>query len=720
MQRQGRSFKTQGRCIRPVSYQYRFCPRCHREWPAKHRSCPECVHWLGVQPLQRTEWQVAPARADTTTAKNYELISANALVVRVVHEHALTDEQSVAMADIVGEVLAVSDGAICEIADQGWLVWTLEGAHRAFQQGRKIEHKLMAFLPRLQKILLNCGRIRWGIWIDQYVVPFDHQKGPAITEVGARAIFNFEPDNVVLSSDAVYRINRRWELFVGVPRRLLDSQDEPVGFRAIGSKRPSASDHAEAGISSPFIGRERELSIIEDHWNRTTQITKLGMTAQAGSGKTRLIREWLKGHPEVHALAANFSLFGGGVENFASQLAELPPDRLDCCALVDAVAGHIRKEKIELLVLDDLHWAEQDGLEFINALLSGLSPARMLVILATRPSGWGQLRALQPTIELKLNPLSPSAVKVLARRLAMSESVAAVAALRSKGNPLFVEQFTAWAAEANFHGGQSGPHTLHQTIAARIERLSKVRIADIRQRLRWGQSWERQAIDAELGQLETEVGLWLDRLETGDYTDRVEAAGHLSQLERLDYEIFLTSMLVGRPRPRSSRLQEAIERLLIGSADQILVNLKRRAVKATATAKVNISSETKHAADVLFAAFNWNLAREFYELAYASALWDRDEIGRQLTQCWRHSQDTIRDDSEVYSACLGQSLNERPSVSALDLPYLWVDLGRRFRCTRYLERATKAADAINDHALAVWAKRKAAELRANKGVLSEN
>jgi hypothetical protein len=85
------------------------------------------------------------------------------------------------------------------------------------------------------------------------------------------------------------------------------------------------------------------------------------MTAQAGSGKTRLIREWLKRHPEVHALAANFSLFGGGVENFASQLAELPPDRLDCSALVDAVVAYIRKEKIELLVVDDLHWAEEDG-----------------------------------------------------------------------------------------------------------------------------------------------------------------------------------------------------------------------------------------------------------------------------------------------------------------------------------------------------------------------
>lgn len=115
-----------------------------------------------------------------------------------------------------------------------------------------------------------------------------------------------------------------------------------------------------------------------------------------------------------------------------------------------------------------------------------------------------------------------------------------------------------WAAETAFHGGSSGPHTLHQVIAARIEHLSKARMADLRQRLRWGQAWERQRLTDELVRLEAEVGRWLDRLETGDYADRVDAAGHLVHLERLDYEIFLTSMLLGRPRPRSSRLAKRL------------------------------------------------------------------------------------------------------------------------------------------------------------------
>jgi hypothetical protein len=86
-------------------------------------------------------------------------------------------------------------------------------------------------------------------------------------------------------------------------------------------------------------------------------------------------------------------------------------------------------------------------------------------------------------------------------------------------------------------------------------------------------------------------------------------------------------MLVGRARARSSRLREAIERLVIGSADQMLVDLKHRAAKTANATKEEVSREAKRTADVLFAAFNWALARDFYELAYSGALWERTEIG---------------------------------------------------------------------------------------------
>lgn len=693
---------------RSVAYQYRYCPRCRREWPAKHQSCPECVHWLGDRPLTRIEWQVSPQQGFCSVPQNYELVGASALILRLVRDARPSGEQSVAVAAVIGDLLAVANGAVRGIAGYGWLVWTRGGLRQAFRVGREIEQRLKAFVPQLERALQCTAGIRWAIWIDQYLVQFDKQNSPVIGDITAKAIFDFEPDNMLLSSEAVYQVNRPWEHFVGSPRRLLDGQ-EPYGYRLLGHKRPSALDHAEATQTSAFVGRKRQLLAVENCWKSVGPTVKLAVSAPAGSGKTRLIREWLGGHPQLRAIVASFSLFGGGIEQFAGQLAELPPDRLDRGALIQAVLGRVERDMVNVLVLDDLHWADSESLQFLDALLAGLPLTGMFIILLARPSGRKQLQALRPTSELKLNPLPPPAAAELARRLSDSDAVAAAAALRCKGSPLFIEQFVAWAAEANFRGGQSGPYSLHHVIAARIDHLSKVRIADIRQRLRWSGSWQRQAIDNELGELEREVGLWLDRLETGDYADRVEAARHLNGLERLDYDIFLTSMLVGRPRPRSSRLREAIERLLLGSADEVLADLRRRAAQAKGLTREEISRAAHRAADVLFAAFKWTLARDFYELAYSDALWDKNEIGRRLIECSRRGRKTILDDAEVDVAFAAQRLEEKPRVSAIELPYIWADLGRLHHSSRYFEHASVTASAVNDTALANWAKRKALE-----------
>jgi hypothetical protein len=60
--------------------------------------------------------------------------------------------------------------------------------------------------------------------VDQYVIPFHGQGGPAIKDITAQAIFSFEPDNLLLSSEAVYQCNRSWEHFISVQRRLLNGK----------------------------------------------------------------------------------------------------------------------------------------------------------------------------------------------------------------------------------------------------------------------------------------------------------------------------------------------------------------------------------------------------------------------------------------------------------------------------------------------------------------
>jgi hypothetical protein len=451
--------------------------------------------------------------------------------------------------------------------------------------------------------------------------------------------------------------------------------------------------------------------MIDACWKAPGKLKKLSIVAKAGSGKTRLLKEWMKQHPELRTVTATFSLFGGTIDSLADQLASLPAGPLNSQDLVERVVTRIDQEKIEVLVLDDIHWAENDGAVFLRGLLGALSNIAMLVILSSRPNGRALLRTLQPTAEIALKPLTGSSIKKMARRLISSRSAATEAGLRSKGNPLFVEQFAAWAAKTGFRGGKAGPRTLYEVIAARINYLSKVRLTDIRERLRWGQSWQRLTIDSDLEKLETEIGLWLDRLETGDYADRTEAARHLTNLEHIDYEIFILGALAGRPRQRSSRLREAIERLLVGSAKQIFKDLKRRAVKASVASKENILREAQRAGDVLYEAYNWRRALDFYEFASAfDASRRTNQSDQRLAECRRRNQKTLSDDDEIYAASAPIHLDTQPQVASLDLPNIWAELGRAHACRGYFVLAAQAAEAINDGAMASWAMRKAMEI----------
>ena len=359
---------------------------------------------------------------------------ATPVVLRIVADQ-LTDHQLLELTGVVDDIhLPMEQSSTSDVGEYGWLVWTVDGLRRVFRHALETERRMTASLSRLNGIQLRNARIRWGIWTDQYVLPFGQHGHPAIPDVTTRAIFNFEPDNLLSSSDPVYQTNRRWEHFVCVPRRLLGRKTE-FGFRLTGRERPSALDHASRFDSSrcPLIGRDNELSLLENYYQRSERSTfRLALVAEAGSGKTRLIKEWLRQHGDRRVLSANFSLFGGEVISLASQLAELPADRLSDNALLAAVVTRVESEAIGVLVFDDLHWADSDGIMFVRSLLDAVSQQKIFVLLSSRPSGRSVLDALAPAAELAMRPLPTPAATELARQIIGTEAVAAIAAERSK------------------------------------------------------------------------------------------------------------------------------------------------------------------------------------------------------------------------------------------------------------------------------------------------
>ena len=123
-----------------------------------------------------------------------------------------------------------------------------------------------------------------------------------------------------------------------------------------------------------------------------------------------------------------------------------------------------------VLAFEDLHWADDGLLDFIEELRGTRTATALLVICTARPEllerrpGWGSV--------IELSPLSEADTRVLLSALLGDESLpdALEPALAwVGGNPLFAEEYARAVSR-----GETGdvPESVHQVIAARLDRLA--------------------------------------------------------------------------------------------------------------------------------------------------------------------------------------------------------------------------------------------------------
>jgi DNA-binding SARP family transcriptional activator len=135
-------------------------------------------------------------------------------------------------------------------------------------------------------------------------------------------------------------------------------------------------------------------------------------------------------------------------------------------------------ERPLVLVLEDLHWADDGLLDFVDELADRVRDAALLVLCTTRPEllerrpGWGGGKTNALTISLA--PLSEAETEqlvaaVLDEHPLEADAHAALLA-RAGGNPLYAEQFARMLAEV----GQLEelPESVHGIIATRLDGLS--------------------------------------------------------------------------------------------------------------------------------------------------------------------------------------------------------------------------------------------------------
>jgi class 3 adenylate cyclase/tetratricopeptide (TPR) repeat protein len=346
------------------------------------------------------------------------------------------------------------------------------------------------------------------------------------------------PVNGILADETTYRATRHAiDYDAAVPVEAKGKTHPIAVWRAVQvHARPGVDVAHEA--RSELVGREHELGVLRDALNRTRTartsqlVTLVGVP---GIGKSRLVhelRQIVEDDPDLITWRQGRCLaYGGGVTLWAvgevvkAQAGIHEQDSPDEAVgkIRDAVADVVTEasdvtwvesnllalvglgSESELggdrrgqafaawrlffeamaerrplvLVFEDLHWADESLLDFVDELVDWVTDVPLLVVATARPEllerrpGWGGGKLNATT--LAVSPLSDEQTAQLISRLLDRPVLAADAqqALleRAGGNPLYAEQFSELYLERGSTDALPLPETLQGIIAARLDGL---------------------------------------------------------------------------------------------------------------------------------------------------------------------------------------------------------------------------------------------------------
>jgi predicted ATPase len=257
---------------------------------------------------------------------------------------------------------------------------------------------------------------------------------------------------------------------------------------------------------------------------------------EAGIGKTALVRTFCRRAGEARTLlGACDALYTprplGPLLDIAEQaggrLAMLADEGTTPAELVSALAEDLRRHPGTIVVLEDLHWADEATLDVLRLLARRIATLPALVVATFRDDELDRSHPLRVVVgELPVG----GAVDRLAIARLSAGAVAALAALhgvdaaelhrRTAGNPFFVTEVLA-------AGGSEVPDTVRDAVLARAARLGDARsvleaVAIVPQR---AELWLLEALAADdLGGLEACVASGMLRSEGDAVAFRHEIA----------------------------------------------------------------------------------------------------------------------------------------------------------------------------------------------------
>ncbi len=351
-----------------------------------------------------------------------------------------------------------------------------------------------------------------------------------IVNTGAR-LQSAAPTNGVLVGEATFRATGR----------AIEYRDhDPVDAKGKAEPVPvweavQARSRLEVDVQrprAPLVGRDRELDVLVDalarvRSERATQLVTL--VGEPGIGKSRLIYElfqaveldpeliwWRHGRSLPYGEGVSFWALGQMVKTQAGVLetdtADAAEEKLRATVqemdeadwlfahlrpLVGLATGgqaeHQRSETFSawrkffeelaeqrplVLAFEDLHWADDGLLDFIDYLVDWANDVPILAVASARPEllerrrGWGGGKRNATTISLA--PLAGDdtarLIAALLEKSVLPAETQASLLQRAGGNPLYAEEFARMLAERG--ATEALPETLQGIISARLDMLA--------------------------------------------------------------------------------------------------------------------------------------------------------------------------------------------------------------------------------------------------------
>jgi class 3 adenylate cyclase len=521
------------------------CPACGRESPDGFQFCGFCGAALSTERPGRETKERKVVTVLFCDLVGFTAASESAdpeeVQARIAPYHARTRDRIEAFGGTVEKfigdaVMAVFGAPIAHEDD----------AERAVRAG-------LAILEGIDELNADASlglSVRIGVNTGEAVVSLDarpeYGEGMVTGDVvnTAARIQSAAPIDGVAVGEGTYRGTDRVFEYEPLEAITAKGKSEPVPvWRARAPVARFGSDVIRS-LTTPLVGRETDLALLRSLFDKTArdrEIQLVTVVGEPGVGKSRLVAElfayidelqelitWRQGRCLPYGDGITFWALGEIVKAHAGiyesdsadeatvKLVALLPENEDSAwmlarllPLLGVESGQpssrdesftawrrflegIAEEGPLVLVVEDIHWADEALLAFLEHLADWAQGVPMLVVCTARPelyerhSSWGSGLANQTAI--RLSPLSDTeTAKLVAALLEQAVLPAETQRLlleRAGGNPLYAEEFVRMLRDRELiddHGEMrvdtdvAVPESIQALIAARVDTLTAAR-----------------------------------------------------------------------------------------------------------------------------------------------------------------------------------------------------------------------------------------------------